>query len=139
MNYINAHVEDFNNFYESTIWPSIQQFSKDIMKKCDVAMLIKDLNGLNVNAFIPYVHYFITKIQLAINVLFDPKVLKVLPTTYTTMDELMNVKKEEGGSVLYPDYLTQEIKEAIAKTEEILKDGIPKHFAREKFIRWAKF
>ena len=80
LNYIDKHVEDFNNFYKLTIWPSIQQFSEDIMKKCDVAMLIKDLNGLNVNTFIPYVHYFITKIQLALNVLFDPKVLLALPT-----------------------------------------------------------
>ena len=133
LNYIDKHSNDFNNFYKSTIWPSIQQFSKDIMKKCDIAMLIKDLNGLNVNTFIPYVHYFITKIQLAINVLFDPEVLKALPTKYTSMDELMDVKKEEGGSIIYPEYLRKPITEDNygLKLEKYFQDIVLKGFLKE--------
>lgn len=134
LNYIDRHAAEFNTFYKKTIWPSIRKFVDDVSKKCDVTILVEDLKGLNINTFLPYIYYFITKIVFGINILFNPDTLLKTPEEYTPMDRLMNV--ESGGVILNnmsPEYLRKPITENNygLRLERYLKNIVIHEFLKE--------
>lgn len=76
-------------------------------------------------------HYSDLKKAIELSPYFEKERIKKLYAPYYRKKRIPDEERQE--------YENQEAEARLKTTEEILKDGIPKHFAREKFIKWAKF